>query len=363
MAKVIPRPGLSEIGYYMVGISKLTGFKTVAKLSSNESPLGLSVMAKRAARLAINDAHRYPEVDGARLRDALSDHFALEASRVTFGPGSDELLTRLVATFAGPGDEVVFSKNAYMQFPIYALRAGATPVAAPDQDFRHSVDSLLACVTEKTRIVILANPDNPSGTYLSGSEVRRLHAGLPDHVLTIVDSAYEEYAAAPDYESATHLVHSFDNVVVTRTFSKVFGMAGLRLGWCYASKEVIDLLERIGPSFPANVAANAAALAAIQDPDHTARVLSHNATWLDWFSAKLSALGLYVYPSQTNFVLVRFPDHESRSAAAANAFLLSRGVIPRRFAVEGFENKLRFTIGRSNEMKKAARVLTEFMGS
>ena len=362
MSKPIPRPGLRDIDYYMVGIAKLPGLDRVIKLSSNESPLGASPRAIEAAAKAAEDMHRYPEVNMDRLQEALAAHFDLDPARITFGTGSDELLSRLVQSYAGPGDEVIYSVHAYMQFPIYAATAGAHPVAAADDDFRHSVDSILGCVTDRTRAVIIANPDNPSGTYLTGPEVRRLRENLPSNILLIIDAAYEEYAAANDYESGTRLVAERDDVVVTRTFSKVFGMAGLRLGWCYGPVEVIDLLNRIGPSFPVNLAAKAAGLAALDDRTHTEAVLAHNAKWLGRFSDDLSAMGLGVYPSQTNFVLVRFPDADGRSAVEANRALLAQGIIPRRFAVRDFEDKLRFTMGRDEEMETTVAAIGRFMG-
>ena len=357
----MPRPGLRDIDFYMVGISKLPGFERVVKLSSNESPLGASPLALAAAAAALREAHCYPEVGTERLQEALAARFGLDAAGIAFGPGSDELLTRLVNTYAGPGDEVIHSAHAYMQFPIYATLAGAHPVAAPDDDFRHSVDSILGRVSDRTRVVIVANPDNPSGTHISGSEVRRLRAGLPDRVLLIVDAAYEEYASANDYESATRLVDDSGKVVVTRTFSKIFGLAGLRLGWCYGSRDTVDLLNRIGPSFPVNVAAHAAGLAALADEAHTREVLAHNARWIAYFSAELTDMGLHVYPSQTNFVLVRFPESGAKSALAADAYLNGEGIIPRRFAVPDFEDKLRFTVGHDWEMAKTAAALRAFL--
>ncbi len=361
MTSLTPRPGLRDIDSYMVGISKLPGFDRVIKLSSNESPLGASPRALEAARAALENVHRYPETDTEKLQEALGEHFGLDPARIALGPGSDELLTRLVHTYAGPGDEVIHSVHAYMQFPIYAITAGAHPVAAADDDFRHSVESILACVSDRTRVVIVANPDNPSGTHISGAEVRRLRAGLPERVLLIVDAAYEEYATAEDYESATPLADDCANLVVTRTFSKIFGLAGLRLGWCYGPRDMIDLLNRIGPSFPVNVAAHAAGLAALADEAHTRAVLAHNARWLGVFSAALSEAGLQVYPSQTNFVLVRFPATGGRSALAAESTLKAEGIIPRRFAVPDFEDKLRFTIGLDWEMAKTAAALRAFM--
>ena len=356
-----PKETLAAVGYYMVGISKLPGFDEPVKLSSNESALGMSPAAIVAAQQAIGDSHLYPEVDTEMLAEAIGERYDLDPARMAFGPGSDELLGRIVNTFAGPGDELIYSKNAYMQFPIYAKLAGATPVAATDRDFHYDVDTILAQVNDHTRVVLIANPDNPSGTYLSGAEVRRLHAGLSSEVLLIIDAAYEEFADQPDYESGTRLVHEFDNVIVTRTFSKVYGLAGLRLGWCYGPLDAIDTLTKIGPSFPVNTASYAAGVAAVGDTGHVATVLAHNKKWVTEFTRELTAMGLKVYPSQTNFMLVEFPSTNGKTAADANDWLNRHGIIPRQFAVEDFNNKLRFTVGDDRGMEKAVEVLEAFM--
>ena len=358
---ISPKQALASIDYYMVGISKLDGWDQPVKLSSNESILGMSPAAIEAAQRAITTSHLYPEVDTEALAEALAERYQLEPARMAFGPGSDEVLQRIVNTFAGPGQELLHSKNAYMQFPIYAKVAGATPVAADDNDFQYDVDSILSKVNEKTRIVLLANPDNPSGTYLSGSEMRRLHASLPNNVLLIVDSAYDEFASQADYESATVLVHEFDNVMVTRSFSKVYGMAGLRLGWCYAPASAIDVLTKIGPSFPINTASFAAGIAAVKDTDHVNHVLAHNRKWIDELSRQFQSMGLKVYPSQTNFILVEFPSEAGRTAAEANSWLNQNGIIPRQFAVEDFNDKLRFTVGDDDGMEKTIAVMRVFM--
>jgi histidinol-phosphate aminotransferase len=357
------KPGLDEIGYYMVGISSLPGFDKIIKLSSNESPLGPSPRAVEAAAATLANSHRYPELNLEELPEAIAKRFGLDPSMIAFGPGSDELLLRLVNIYSGVGDEVIYSKHAYMQFPIYAKRAGSTPIAADDDDFAHSVDKMLACVTERTRVVIIANPDNPSGTYLSGAEVRRLRDGLPSNVLLIVDSAYDEFARADDYETATRLVGEYDNVVVTRTYSKVFCLAGLRLGWCYGPRPIIDLMERVGPSFAVSTAAQAAGIEAVRDDEHMQKVLEHNVRWIDRFSGALRQMGLEVYPSQTNFMLVRFPQTPGRTASEADAFLKGRGIVARKFAVADFADMLRFTVGLDDEMELTLAALGEFMGT
>ncbi len=357
---IAPKPVLETIDYYMVGISKLEGFAKPIKLSSNESALGMSPIAIEAGIKSLERSHLYPEVDTEQLAAAIGARYQLNPKRLAFGPGSDELLQRIVNTFAGPGEELIHSKNAYMQFPIYAKLAGATPVAADDVDFRYSVDTILAHVSDKTRIVLLANPDNPSGTYLSGSEIRRLHRQLPANVLLIIDAAYEEYARVDDYESGTRLVNEFENVIVTRTFSKVHGMAGLRLGWCFGPEWVVDLMTKIGPSFPVNCVAYSAGIASVEDTEFTEKVLRHNERWIHALTCEFNRLGLKTYPSQTNFLLVGFPPDCGRSADETNQYLNSSGIIPRQFALPDFSDKLRFTVGTDDEMHKTIEVMRQF---
>lgn len=360
---IAPKPALETIDYYMVGISKLAGFAKPIKLSSNESALGMSPKAIEASIKSLERGHLYPEVDTEHLATAIAARYQLDPNRMGFGPGSDELLQRIVNTFAGPGQELIHSKNAYMQFPIYAKLAGATPVAAADMDFRYSVDTILQQVSEQTRVVLLANPDNPSGTYLSGSEIRRLHRNLPGNALLIIDAAYEEYARVDDYESGTQLVHEFDNVIVTRTFSKVHGMAGLRLGWCYGPEWVVDLLTKIGPSFPVNCVAYSAGIASIEDAEFTENVLEHNERWIQTLTHEFNQLNLKTYPSQTNFLLVGFPRECGRSADETNHYLNANGIIPRQFALSDFSDKLRFTVGTDDEMHKTIEVMQQFFQS
>ncbi|MFP6717562.1 MAG: histidinol-phosphate transaminase [Alphaproteobacteria bacterium] len=354
------KSGLVDVDYYMVGISQLPGIEKPIKLSSNESVLGMSPAAQRAATGAIATSNLYLEFDTQTLAEVLGAHYSLMPDAITFGPGSDELLQRIVNAFCGPGEELVHSKNGYMQFPIYAKVAGATPIAADDNDLRYDVDSIINHVTDKTRVVLIANPDNPSGTYLTSAEIRRLHENLPSNVLLVVDAAYEEFAAAPDYESATQLVHEFENVIVTRTFSKVYGMAGLRLGWCYGPTWIIDLLTRIGPSFPVNSVAFAAGIEAIKDQQHVREVLNHNRFWINEMAKSFQDINLKVYPSQTNFLLVGFPSHTEKTADEVNRYLNQNGIIPRQFSVNEFKDKLRFTVGHNDGMNKTIQLMNRF---
>jgi histidinol-phosphate aminotransferase len=361
MSGPIARYGGDDLPYHMANLPQPEGFERVIMLASNEGAFGPSPKAVAAIRAMLDDLHRYPEVVLGDFMQALAEHSGRELSRLVVGPGSDELLTRLVHAYAGPGDELVHSAHCYGKFPIYARMAGAAPVAAPDRDFRVDVDAVLSCLTERTRIVLLANPDNPTGAWISGAELRRLHAGLPDHTVLAIDGAYTDYVSDPDYEDGMALAASANNVVVLRTFSKIYGLAGLRLGWLFGPPEVVAVLGRLGLTFPLSNAAVAGGIAALEDSEFTGRARQHNLTWRARFSGQLEDLGLFVYPSQTNFVLTRFPDSGARSAEAANRFLLSRGIIARRFNQPDYEDCLRISIGQDFEMQATNAALGEFL--
>jgi histidinol-phosphate aminotransferase len=306
------------------------------------------------------EIERYPEGAPEQLAEAIGATFGLDPARIVCGHGSDDLLARLARAYLAPGDALLYSCHGYQKFPNYAHANDAEPIAAPDRDFRAEVESLLARVTPRTRVVMIANPDNPTGTYLSAAEVARLHAGLPENVLLVLDSAYAEYADADDYELPVRLVEESRNVVMTRTFSKAFGLAGMRLGWLYAAPEVADVVRRVGITFPISRPALAAGLAALADSAYLAQVQAANRDCRTWFSAHLSSLGLQCYRSQTNFVLAAFSD-PTRSAAEADAFLQTRGVFARRMAASDFKDTIRFTLGREQEMRRTAEALSDFL--
>jgi len=363
MPRPQPRPGILAMPEYMRGLATVDGVERVVKLSSNENPFGPSPRAIAAAHDAIGAMHLYPEAGSGALRSAIGAYYGLDPARIFCGAGSDQILSLLALAYAGPGDEVVFNANGYGRFRLYAMAAGATPVAVPDRGFVADVGAFLGCVTARTRLVMLANPDNPLSTYLPFSEIRRLHADLADDVLFVLDGAYADYVTAPDYAPGEALVDAAANVVMARTFSKIFGLAAMRLGWVYAPRYVIEVLERLEPSFPITGPATAAGIAALGDRDHAARSREHNAEWRRRFGDRLALLGLTVFPSQTNFVLARFPqDHpRARTAAAANEFLLDRGIIARRFVAPAFADCLRITIGSAADMTAAGDALAEFL--
>ncbi|HEY6335215.1 MAG TPA: histidinol-phosphate transaminase [Alphaproteobacteria bacterium] len=361
MRTLRPRPGILEIEPYKGGESAVAGVDRVIKLSSNESPLGPSPRAMAAIEAMSKEQHRYPDGTAEAIRKAIGRHHGIDPARIVCGCGSDELITLLVRAYAGPGDEVLHSQYGFLMYPITAKGVGARPVEAPEKDLRTDVDAMLARLSPKTRIVFLANPNNPTGSFLAKDDVARLHAGIPKDVLLVIDAAYAEYVTRNDYSAGVELVEAHPNVVMTRTFSKIYGLAGLRLGWAYCPPAVADVLNRLRNPFNVTSLAQAAALAALGDVAHVDAARSNNDIWLPWITAELTKLGLKVASSVGNFVLVRFPDPPSKNARAANAFLASRGIIPRGMDAYNLSHSLRITVGREDEMRAVAAALAEFM--
>jgi histidinol-phosphate aminotransferase len=361
MSTPTPRPGILDIDPYVAGDSHAPGAPRIIKLSSNECSLGPSPRAVAAFREAGDHLYRYPDSAAIALRKAIAAKYSLDAEKIVCGNGSDELLTLLAQSYAGPGDEVLFSEHGFLIYPIIARFSGADPVTAPEARLTVNVDAMLDRVTEKTRMVFLTNPGNPTGSYLPTTEVARLREGLPGTALLVLDGAYAEYVTANDYSPGDDLVDANDNVVMTRTFSKIFGLSGLRVGWCYAPPAVVDVLNRVRGPFNVSSPAQAAALAALEDTAHTEKILAANETWRAWTSQQLIALGLDVVPSVTNFVMVRLPDDSSHNAEAANAFLTANGILPRRISNYGLPDSLRITIGTEAEMGELVATLTRFM--
>jgi histidinol-phosphate aminotransferase len=341
----LPRPGILDIAPYVGGEAKVPGIAKPIRLASNESALGPSPKALAAYQKLASEIHRYPDGGSTELRQALARHYGLDAARIVCGSGSDELIGLLTRAYAGPGDEVLYSRHGFLMYPIAAKACGAKPVAAPEKNLTADVDALLAAMTERTKIVFLANPNNPTGTYITRDEVRRLHARLPRHVLLVIDAAYAE----------------FQNVVMARTFSKIFALGGMRVGWAYCSAPVADVLNRVRNPFNVNAAAQAAAVAALDDVTATDRAREHNDIWLPWLTRQLRQIGLEVNPSVGNFVLVRFPAEASRNADAAFAFLQSRGIIGRKVGGYGLPGHLRITIGTEAEMRAVADACAAFL--
>lgn len=358
---LIVRPGILDIAAYVPGDHSLPGEGPVHRMASNESALGASPDAIAAYRALAHELHRYPDGAAKALREAIGRAHGIDPGRIVCGAGSDDVLQLLARAYSGPGDEVLYSRHGFLVYPIAAQAVGATPVAAAERDLRTDIDALLAAVTPRTRICFVANPNNPTGSYVTRAELTRLRAGLPDHVLLVVDAAYAEYVDRPDYESGLAMVTSHDNIVMTRTFSKIFGLAALRLGWAYCPPSVADVLNRIRGPFNVPAPAQAAGIAALADRAHTARAKAHNDRWLPWLAQRLRALGLHPYPSVGNFLLVRFPNEPKLNAEAALTFLNARRILPRRVAAYGLPDCLRITIAEQAAVEACADALEAFV--
>lgn len=356
-----PRPGILDIEAYVPGESKVPGGIKPAKLSSNETPLGPSPRAIEAFKAAAGELERYPDGQATALRQAIAQRYGLDASRIVCGSGSDELLGLIARGYLGPGDEAIYTQHGFLVYRIAILTNGATPVVAPEKDLTADADAILSCVSERTRVVFLANPNNPTGTYIPFSEVRRLRSSLRDDIVLVLDAAYAEYVGRNDYEAGIELVATTNNTVMTRTFSKIHGLAALRIGWAYCPPGIADTLNRIRGPFNLSSPAIAAGAAAMADDAHMQAAKAHNDVWMGKMVDGLRALGLTVTPSVANFVLVHFPKGGSRTAAGADEHLKSQGVIVRKVGAYGFPDALRITIGSGDDNTRALAALEGYM--
>jgi histidinol-phosphate aminotransferase len=362
MSLLRPKSGIHQIKAHMLANDSSDYPPIRIALNSNESAFGPCQSAIDAARASSVNLARYLENPVSLLAPLIAKRQGLEVDRIAIGHGSDDLLARLARVYLGENSEMIRSCNGYLKTPNYAFANNATPVSVIDRAFTTSVDAILEAVTEKTRMVYVANPENPAGTYISGNEIRRLHLALPSHVVLVLDCAYEEYVDASDYEAGHLLARESENIVVTRTFSKIYGLAGARVGWMYASKEIIDMVTRIGLTFPVASSSVAAAMAALEDETHINYVFQTNRRLRNAFSKNMKTLGLKVYPSQTNFVLLEFEPGEHSAAACAD-HLSRQGIAIRRFASVAYENCIRVTIGIEADMKRIEAAITVFLNN
>lgn len=346
---IAPNPGLLDLAPYKGGESTLPGFSTVIKLASNENPLGASPAAMAAFADAATKLYLYPDGHARVLKAAIADRYGLDAGRIICGAGSDEIFLLLARAYLMPGDEIVQSEFGFLIYALAARTAGASVNVAKDRHYTVDVDAMLAAVTPRTKIVFIANPNNPTGTYLPMSEVRRLHAGLPENVLLVIDAAYAEYMRRNDYEAGVELAGSAPNVIMTRTFSKIHGLAALRVGWAYGPQDVIDVLHRVRGPFNVSTPAQMAAAAALADVAFAERSAEHNERELARVEETLQSLGYDITRSVGNFTLAHFAPDGAATAAACDMFLRSRGIIVRRVAAYGLPNALRISIGTTAE--------------
>lgn len=360
MSLPTPQPGILDITPYKGGESGAEGVERIAKLSSNESPIGPSAKAVAAYLACAANLHRYPDGAHAELREALAKHWKLPVDQIVCGNGSDELISLLVRSYAGPGDEILFPEHGFLMYAIAAKSVGAVPVKAAETGYTTDVDALLAKVTPKTKIVLVANPNNPTGSYIPPTEMARLRAGLPEHVILAVDAAYAEYVGRNDYSDGSELVAKTANTIMLRTFSKIFGLGGMRVGWAYAPPAICDVLNRVRGPFNLNAPALAAAVAALADTAWTEEARHHNDRWLPWLTSELRALGLNVLPSVGNFCLIEF-GAAPKDAAAAFELLRAKGLILRPVGAYGLASFLRLTVGTEEENHRVIAAVKEFL--
>jgi histidinol-phosphate aminotransferase len=358
----LPKPGILDIHAYVPGKSKVEGVAEPVKLSANENPLGSSAKAQQAYAAAERSLHLYPDPRASIVRAAIAEHYRLEPERLIFGCGSDEVFQLLNQTFLEPGDNMVQGQYGFAAFAIGAYACQAEVRRAPEPNYTIDVDELLKCVDARTRLIFLANPGNPTGTWIPMSEVRRLHEALPPSVVLVLDGAYGEFALDPRFSDGLELARTAANVVVTHTFSKLHGLAGLRIGWGYAPAEIAAAVDRIRLPFNTSVPAQRAAVAALADEDFQRATLELVGAWRPWLTQQLGGLGLEVVgPSAANFVLVGFPKTPGRTAAEADAFLSARGLLVRGVSLYGLPNHLRVTIGLEAHNRALVDALAEFM--
>lgn len=352
-AHPLPRPGILDIKPYVGGEGRVEGVTHLVRLASNENALGCSPKAREAYLKASTDLHRYPDGSALELRTALGKAHDMNPDRIVCGSGSEELISLLVRSYAGVGDEVLYSQYGFLMYPICAKAVGATPVAAPEKDFRTDVDALLAAVTPKTKMLLIANPNNPTGSWLNRAEMKRLCEKLPASVLLVIDSAYAEFVQDKDYEDGRALVDAHPNAVMLRTFSKIYGLAALRLGWGYCSPEVTGVINRVRGAFNVNAPAQAAGVAALADKDFIRKTIEMTVTGRHYLSEQISALGWKVLPSVGNFLLVDF----GPKAEELRVKLKDKGIFIRQMGAYNLPHHLRITVGTADDNMRLVEAL------
>ncbi|MEI6487204.1 MAG: histidinol-phosphate transaminase [Sphingomonadales bacterium] len=357
------KPWIAAMHAYVPGKAKSDAVPVIAKLSSNENPWGPSPLAIAAMQAVIADGHRYPDPAATALRAALGETYDVDPAHIICGTGSDEILHMVASAFAGPGDEIIHVRHGFAVYEGATRRVGATPVIVPDVDYTADISAVLAAITPATRVIYLANPNNPTGTLLPASEIRRLIAGVPADVVLVLDCAYAEFAEG-EYEDGLALAQSLPNLVVTRTFSKIHGLAAQRIGWAVAALPLIAAMDRVRGPFNVTTTGQAAAIASLADTAHIAMVRDETIRLREWLAEQITALGnagLRAIPSACNFILVEFPETGPVSAAAANQYLLDHGIICRYLAVQDMPHCLRISIGTENETRTVAAALRDYV--
>ena len=356
-----PKRGVDSIKLYSGGVSKVEGIEKIIKLSSNESPFGPSKKAVEAYERSSDKLSRYPELTAESLQEIIAKKYNLDSDQIVSGTGSDEVLILTVLTFCSPGDEIIHAKHGFEMYPIMAKYAGALSILASENDYKVDIESLIDNITDSTKLILIANPNNPTGTYLNKNELRNLMNRVPQNIVVVIDTAYAEFADAKDYDKTFSLADEFNNVIITRTFSKAYSLAGLRLGWGYASKNLINMIKKLRPPFNLPPGAIAAGIAALDDDEHLRKAVDHNTNIKKWFIEELNKLGFKAYNTQANFTFVKIPETKKQNAKMVNEYLLSNGIAVRYLSSYGIPDGLRITFGTEDELLKTLELLKLFI--
>jgi histidinol-phosphate aminotransferase len=352
-------PRILEINPYVPGAyAKPSGDKKLVKLASNENPLGCSTSVIMAINKELSKLNRYPDGASVEIRNKIGQVNGLDPRRIICGAGSDELISFICDAFGGNDSEVIYTRHGFLMYPIAALASGSRPVVAEEKDLRADVDAILARVNDNTRIIFLANPNNPTGSYINDKELLRLAKGLPKHVLLVLDMAYAEYVTTVDYPDPVKLIDEFDNIIMLRTFSKAYGIPALRLGWGYSNEYVIDVLNRVRGPFNVSSLAQVAGIAALSDQDFVKRSVQHNLKWLNVLQEAIEDMGFRVYPSVANFLLVDFATEQN--AKKINDALNAEGISGRMMQAYHLPSCIRFTVGLEDECRILLETLDKF---
>ena len=356
-----PKRGIDSIKLYKGGVSKISGTDQIIKLSSNESPFGPSKKAVEAYEKTSEKLSRYPELTAESLQLTIANKFNLNSDQIVCGTGSDEILIFTALAFCSPGDEIIHAKHGFEMYPIIAKYAGADSVLASENDYKINIDSIIDNISDSTKIIFIANPNNPTGTYLNQKELRLLMDKIPTNIVVVIDMAYVEFADATDYDNTFSLADEYDNVIITRTFSKAYSLAGLRLGWGYGSKNLINIIKKLRPPFNLPPGAIAAGISALNDDNHLRKIVTHNNNIKSWFIDELNNLGFQAYKTQANFIFVIIPEKKNQNASIVNDYLLSTGIAVRYLLSYGLSKALRITLGTKEELNQTIKVLKEFV--
>lgn len=359
MKNMLSNEKIMEIKPYKAGESKVKGVEKIIKLSSNEGAFGPSPKAVQAYKNASINLHRYPDGGAKKLIKAIANKNKLDENKILCGAGSDEIIGLICSAFANNESEVLYNEHGFLMYSIYAKIAGATPKTAKEENFTISIDNILKAVNEKTKIVFIANPNNPTSTYVPKEQIKRLRQNLRDDILLVIDAAYAEFVVKDDYDCGFDIVDEFENTIVLRTFSKIYALGGIRLGWCYADEKIIDILNRVRSPFNVSSAAQEAGVGAINDDEFIKKSIEHNQKWLKKLKQEIPKLGFEILDSVCNFVLITFND-EKKSSDKADEFLRKNGIIARKVNAYGLEKSLRVTIGTDEEMEFFLEKLTQF---